>query len=154
MRRRHLLATTSLIASSTVVGCLEENRSGGDPSETAPGTTTSGFIGSAEASNTPSPDHQITAVNEHDSPHEYAVTVTRAADGERVHESTRTLEPGTTEQVYNLSAANPDGIESFSITGTVDDQTETVVLETSLCYGGLRFVVDDTGTFRAIYDLC
>jgi len=166
MQRRHVLATaTTLLASTTVAGCLTDDSTGtdattthGDPTTDASTSgTTEDYVGTEEASNTPAADHQITARNDHDEPHELGVLVARTEDGERaetVHESTRELAPGSVESVYNLQDATPDGVQSFAVESSVGDQVEVVVLETSMCYGDLEIVVDETGELDPIYAIC
>jgi len=166
MQRRHLLATaTTLLAGTTVAGCLTDDSTAtdtttthGDPTTGAPTSgTTEDYVGTEEASNTPAPDHQITARNDHDEPHELRVVVARTERGERVetvHESARELAPGSVDSVYNLEDANPDGVQSFAVESSVGGQLAVVVLETSACYGDLEIVVDETGELDPIYAIC
>ena len=74
--------------------------------------------------------------------------------GETVHEGTYTLDPGTEREVYDVADADPDGVESFRVTATARNTTESVTIETSVCYGGAYVEVLEDGTLYPYYAIC
>ena len=127
-----------------------------------PGTTT-GMGGSGtdtkavsteEASNQPDPDKRVRLENAWNQSVEIRIQVVREATNETVHEGTYTLDPGEEREVYNVADADPDGIESFRVTATVRNTTESVTIETNQCYGGAYVEVLEDGTLYPYYAIC
>lgn len=169
MNRRRLLAGT-LAAVSSTAGCLDSaSDSTTDRSATTGDATDSATTGDATGSTTaddpttvhamdaPDPDHAIWVENEADTAHRFAVTVTQHVDDgpdEVVHESTHELQPKGSEYVYNLSEANPDGVERFEVTGETGDQTTSRFMATSECYLDCGIVLRERGELVVERPIC
>ncbi|WP_158057311.1 hypothetical protein [Halorussus halophilus] len=112
----------------------------------------------AYASESPEPDHEITATNQSNETRTVHAWIVRDATGERVFEATKELPPGTEAELYNLEQADPDGIESFTICGKPkggDAQSEDcVTMKTSACYGNAHVTAQDDGSVEIIYSIC
>ena len=50
--------------------------------------------------------------------------------------------------------ADPDGVESFRVTATARNTTESVTIETNVCYGGAYVEVQEDGTLYPYYAIC
>ncbi|PSQ03443.1 hypothetical protein BRC95_08930 [Halobacteriales archaeon QS_5_68_33] len=119
------------------------------PSPTdGPGTTPI-----THASSQPDPDLPVSLDNRHDERHEIGVEITRESGG-TVHDETHTIDPGIERTVYNLREASPDGVETFEITATMGDATESVEVETSACYGDAIVSVTEDGELYLYYSIC
>ena len=128
-----------------------------DPDTTtgAEGSSTDTKVVSTEgAANQPDPDKRVRLENAWNESVDIRISVVREATTETVHEGTYTLEPGEQREVYNLADADPDGIESFRVTATVRNTTESVTIETNQCYGGAYVEVLEDGTVYPYYALC
>lgn len=106
------------------------------------------------ASNQPDPDKAVRVENAWNRSVEIRINVVREATNETVHEGTYTLEPGEQREVYNTADADPDGVESFRVTATARNTTESVTIETSVCYGGAYVEVLEDGTLYPYYAIC
>ena len=156
-------------------GCVGPS-SVGDGSETAPPTSPAGtatptpdpdpttgmggsgtetaFVGTEGASNQPDPDKSVRVENAWNRSVDVQIRVVREATNETVYEGTYTLEPSEEREVYNTADADPDGIESFRVTATARNTTESVTIETNACYGGAYVEVLDDGTLYPYYAIC
>lgn len=85
---------------------------------------------------------------------EIRIRVVREATNETVHEGTYTLDPGAEREVYSVADADPDGVESFRVTATARNTTESVTIETNVCYGGAYVEVQEDGTLYPYYAIC
>jgi len=119
------------------------------PSPTdGPGTTPI-----THASSQPDPDLPVSLDNRHDERHEIGVEITRESGG-TVYDETHTMDPGIERTVYNLREASPDGVETFEITATMGETTESVRVETSACYGDAIVSVTEDGELYPYYSIC
>lgn len=98
------------------------------------------------------PDLPVMGANRHDAAHTVGLTVSRA--GTAVHEATHELAPGRERELYNLRAADPDGIERFTVTATLGGRTESVDVLTSDCYGRVIVAIRDDGVLDPTYTVC
>ena len=64
------------------------------------------------------------------------------------------MDPGIERTVCNLREASPDGVETFEITATMGDATESVEVETSACYGDAIVSVTADGELSTTYSIC
>lgn len=106
------------------------------------------------ASNEPDPDTAVVLANRWTDTVEIHVTVVREATNETVHEASYDVTPGVERTVYNTEAADPDGVESFTVVTTARNTTESVTIETSECYGDVFGAVQEDGTFYGSYAIC
>ncbi|WP_323677038.1 hypothetical protein [Halorubellus sp. PRR65] len=180
MNRRRLLATTaSAVASVAVAGCLTDDEPGasttdrsttpddGRPDTTSAPSDTTGqstptkttdddSFGWSEAANEPDPSKLIRLGNEGEDglAHTVALEVYREATGTVVHDENHVIPANGEVKAYDTATANPDGIESFRVTCTFEEQTKTVTIETSECYGWAEFVVSAEDALRGTYTIC
>ncbi len=181
--RRTVLATMGAL---TAAGCVG-GPPAGTPTERSPtdrpptdtssppdGTSTGGVTPGV---NVPDADHGVFVSNQGTQERTVRVRVVREATGEPVFEETRTVSPNTEREVYNLQQANPDGIESFRICGSLADSTPTpsagstpattdtagrpdsprrdcITMRTNACYGTAHVTVQGDGTLGVIYSIC
>jgi hypothetical protein len=80
--------------------------------------------------------------------------VVRVATNSTVHEETYDLVPGSERTVYNTSAADPDGVESFRLALTARGTTERVTIENDACHGGAHGEIEEGGTVSLYYSIC
>jgi len=133
MRRRALLVSTAAsLSTAALSGCLD-----------AAGT------GSAA-----DPDHAVHVENEHDESHTIGIQVSRVREDVVVYDAEHELAAGESTVVYDLSAANPEGVEPFKIHGRLDGETTTATVETSECYGDVWVSVGDDGELDSHYAVC
>lgn len=125
----------------------------GTPTETPTATGTTPPDHRA-ALNQPDLDKEVTLENLGSRSVEMHVRVVRDATNETVHDGTYTLAPGTERTVYNVSEADPDGVESFTVVVTTPDTTERVSIETSECYGDVYGEIQEDGTLYLYYAIC
>jgi hypothetical protein len=114
----------------------------------------SGGTPSVSAVDQPDPDKAVILTNLWNQSVEIHVTVYRNATGETVYEATHELAPGAEREVYNTQAADPEGIERFSITFSARNATQQFSIETSACYGNAYGEVQEDGTFYPYYAIC
>ncbi|WP_049987687.1 hypothetical protein [Halobellus rufus] len=129
----------------------------GSPPGPTPGEQTrpeSTFEGTAGWSEQPDPDKAVHVENRWNQSVEIRVQVVREATNETVYDETETFVPGADREVYNLSAANPDGIESFRVTATARNTTESVTIETHECYGDAYVEITESGELFPYYAIC
>jgi hypothetical protein len=118
-------------AAVATAGCSARDGGGGEESGTQrPESTT---VPPAETTRTPTDreptptepepeaDHAIRVGNDGTEPRTIRVRIVEKASGETVFETTETVDPGVTREVYNLEEANPLGVEEFMIHGRVID---------------------------------
>lgn len=156
-RRAVLLAAGAALGAGGLAGCLESPSN--DALESTPTaestgspTPTEGPLSHHEASNAPDPDLPIVAENRHDVAHALSVAVAR--DGETLHEATYELAPGDDRELYNLRETDPDGIESFTVTATLDGRTESVDVRTNACHGHVVAWISEDGDLGMTYSIC
>ena len=158
MRRRRVLASTDLLVAGTA-GC-----SGGDPragTETATpveittdrATPTRTATDDVHAADRPDPDLAVVFENRADDVNSLSLTVARD-EGDVVHESVHDVDPGAEFEAYNLRSADPDGVERFGIAVASGDQREAVAVQTSECYGDVRFAVETGRELTVTYAVC
>jgi hypothetical protein len=100
------------------------------------------------------PDKAVHLENRWNRSVEVHVTVYRNATGETVYDETHVLEPGADRDVYNTQAANPEGVERFSIRLSARNTTRQLSIETNKCYGNVYGEIQDDGTFYPYYAIC
>lgn len=110
--------------------------------------------GHEAATNQPDPDKSVRIENAWTRNVTVHIRVVRDATGGTVHDGTYDVPPDSERTVYNLSAADPDGIESFTVVVTARNRTERVGIETSACYGDVYVEIQDDGTLYPYYAIC
>lgn len=141
-------AVTVLALLVLAAGCL-----GGPP---ATGTTTPSPTpgGHGPAAIQPDPDTAVHLTNEWNRSVTIGVRVVREATGATVHDAAYELAPDATRTVYSTAAADPDGIETFTVTVTVRNATQRIGVETSACDGDVYGRVRTDGTLYAFHAAC
>ena len=121
-----------------------------------PGTdrTETASVSTEGASDQPDPDKRVRLENAWNQSVEIRISVVREATNETVHKGTYTLDPGEQREVYNTADADPDGVESFRVTATARNTTESVTIETSACHGSAYVEVLEDGTLYPYYPIC
>jgi len=177
MRVPQSLPVVALVALLVLGGCLSAG-TGGQPSPTPTQTATdtptvtptstegpasppapasptdSTPDGHEQAANQPDPNKHVTLTNRWNETVTMRVRVIREATNETVHDGSYDLAPGAERTVYNTSAADPDGIERFTVVLTARGTTERVGIETSQCYGEAYGEVQPDGTVYLYYSIC
>jgi hypothetical protein len=156
VERRQVLAACGL-GLAGVAGCsaddVGDDRSTDTPAtDTVPTDTPPTDRDGDHAAEQPDPDLAVRVVNDGGETRTVSLTVTRES-GEVVHEATHEAPPGSDREVYNLRAADPDGIESFEIAAERGDASESVTVQTSECYGHVIVSVDEEG-LGVTYSVC
>lgn len=130
-------------------GCLD----GGPIGDT---TTADGGDGgwSLTASDRPDADKAVHLENYWNDTVDVEVRVVRERTGETVHEETYELRPGEEVVAYNLSDADPEGIESFRVVVTARNETGEITIETNDCYGDAYAEIQDDGDLSVYYAIC
>ncbi|UPW00805.1 hypothetical protein M0R88_01565 [Halorussus gelatinilyticus] len=148
----------------------------GATTDSAADATTGDWI--AQASNSPDPSHEVTVESDFSGSRRLRVTVVRKATGETVFETTDEFSRGE-HTLYNLKAADPEGVEEFRVcaellsagTSTVGNATATVggataatttdsprrdcvTLATNECYGSAHVRLSEDGSMNIIYAIC
>jgi hypothetical protein len=173
MSARQSLPLVTLAALLVLGGCLSAGAGGPSqsptPTQTAtdtptstaelgspapPSPTTSTPDGHEYATNQPDPNKHVTLTNRWDETVTMQVRVIREATNETVHDGSYNLAPGAERTVYNTSAADPDGIERFTVVVTARGTTERVDIETSQCYGEAYGEVQSDGSLYLYYSIC
>ena len=173
MSARQSLPLVTLAALLVLGGCLSAGAGGPSqsptPTQTAtdtptstaelgspapPSPTTSTPDGHEYATNQPDPNKHVTLTNRWDETVTMQVRVIREATNETVHDGSYDLAPGAERTVYNTSAADPDGIERFTVVVTARGTTERVDIETSQCYGEAYGEVQSDGSLYLYYSIC
>lgn len=137
-----------LAALLLTAGCL-----GGVPTDNGTSSPTAG-PSSYSAADQPDPDKEVRVENAWNRTAEVRVRVIRVATNETVYDETLSLEPSTERTVYNVSEADPDGIESFRVVATFANTTGSVTIETSGCYGDAFVEITDEGELYPYYAIC
>jgi hypothetical protein len=153
MRLTILLLTVVLLTT----GCLSTPIDGTVTPVSAPDTTPSRTTqpGSHEhAMNEPDPNKTVLLENDWNRTVEMHVTVIREATNETVHEGRYDVEPGSSREVYHTAAAEPDGIERFTVILRAGNETNTATIETNLCYGPAYATIQEDGTPYLYYAFC
>jgi len=155
MRRRstHLVALAVIV--SLAAGCLAGGP--GAPqagTETATATATQTPWSYAHAADQPDPDKEIRLSNRWNRSVAMHVRVVREATNATVHDATHDLAPGAERTVYTTAAADPDGVEAFTVTVSARNATESVTIETSACYGNAYGEIRADGSLYVYYAIC
>lgn len=119
-----------------------------------PTTATGTASGWEYASDQPEPHHSVVLTNAWNRSVELRVTVVREATNETVREGTCDLEPGSERTVYDTAEVNPDGVETFAVTATTRNTTESVTIETSQCYENAYVEIERDGDLFVTYAIC
>ena len=85
---------------------------------------------------------------------EIRISVVREATNETVYEETEAFGAGADRDVYNLAEASPEGVESFRITATARHTTESVPIETGVCYGNAYVEITEEGERYPYHAIC
>lgn len=117
-----------------------------------PGTQTQ--VGTEWASEQPDPNKEVNLENRWNKSAEMRVSVIRDETNETVHNDTYTLDPGEDRTVYNVSEADPNGIESFTVAVTAQNTTERISIKTNKCYGDSYAEIQDDGSLYLYYAIC
>lgn len=128
-------------------------RRGGDDAESTPDRSGDAPPTHGGAAGEPDPDLPVFASNRHDAAHDLTVTIARES-GETVYDETQELAPGADREIYNLEDADPDGVETFAVRTATGDQTGSVQVETSGCYGRVEIRITEDGTLDPTYSIC
>lgn len=108
-----------------------------------------------EAINTIDTDKDINIHNEYNQTETVELKVERNNTGEVVHEEEYELEPDSSlDPAYTLSVNRTETIPSFTVTSTVGNQTESVNVRMSQCYGSAYVEVQSDGNLYAFYSIC
>jgi ABC-type glycerol-3-phosphate transport system substrate-binding protein len=124
------------------------------PDPTPGETATDEWTTTERASEQPDPDKAIHVENRWNQSVEIRTRVVREATNETVYDETETFEPGADRDVYNLADADPDGIESFRVTATARNATESVTIETHECHGNAYVEITENGELYPYYAIC
>ncbi|MEF8779304.1 MAG: hypothetical protein V5A46_01325 [Haloferacaceae archaeon] len=130
-------------------GCL-----GSGPAAPSPTPETPTPPSHEDAMNEPDPDKVVYVQNDWNRSVEVQVRVVRDSTNETVHEGTYDLSPGEEQAAYDVSEADPDGVESFTVVATARDATERVTIETNRCYGNVHAEIQADGTLYLFYEIC
>lgn len=107
-----------------------------------------------EALEQPEPDQPIRLLNDWNESVAVSVEVIRNATAEVVHNDSYEVPPNSDEIVYNLREADPEGIETFTITASYDNMTARTEVETNECYAGALIGVNRIGKLGGSRTLC
>lgn len=151
MARSTVLPMAVLAILLVISGCLSGAPGGDTPSPTA---TDEELDWTVTAGEQPDPDKEVHLENRWNQSVEMRVIVVRERTNETVHDDWHHLEPGVETIAYNLSDANPDGIESFHIIVTARNTTENISIETNACYGDAYAEIQDDGNLFLFYAIC
>lgn len=145
-------------------GCLSSGPASTDATSTTATTHTSTQQTSQTATTTacgwscladqPDPEHAVQLENNWNRDVDVHVRVVRAATNATVHDETHTLEPGAERTVYNVAAAEPDGIETFDVTVTARNTTEHTQIRTSKCFGNAFARIRSDGDLFVSHSIC
>lgn len=135
MNRRKLLQLTGLSLAFTVTGC-------------------SGRQGPGPPTPQPEPDHPIVIENMRSEPVNMTVAVRREKTRKTVHNQTYTLQPDETVTAYNTRQANPDGVEEFNVSVTVDGLADSFTMETDTCQGDILAQVTESDGINWVWAEC
>ncbi|MFB6118039.1 hypothetical protein [Halosegnis sp.] len=144
-----LVAVLVVGAGCTAVGPAGEPTP--EPSETPP-TPTPGDHESAM--DQPDANKRVQVANEWNQSVTVSVRVVRVATNETVYATRSEVAPGTDRIVYNLTAADPTGVESFQITVTARNTTQSVTIQTNKCYGDAYAQIREDGSLYVYYAIC
>jgi len=104
--------------------------------------------------NQPDPDKAVLLKNEWNRSVTVRVRVIREATNTTVHNETYHLESGIERDVYHTTAADPNGIEEFTVVVTARNTTERVTIKTNNCYGPAYAEIREDGTLYLYYVIC
>jgi hypothetical protein len=104
--------------------------------------------------NEPDADKAVQVRNAWNRSVEMRVRVVREATNTTVYDERHELAPGADRTVYDLSDADPDGVERFTVAVTARNTTERVSIETNVCYGDAHAEILEDGTLYVYYAIC
>ena len=111
-------------------------------------------VGTVGAAEQPDADTAVHVENGWNRSVEIRIIVVREATNETVYEETEAFGAGADRDVYNLAEASPEGVESFRITATARNTTESVPIETSVCYGNAYVEITEEGELYPYHAIC
>ena len=149
--KRIVVGSAVLALLVLAAGCLGGAPGAGSPVTSASPDSPAGTVGAAEQ---PDADKAVHVENRWNRSVEIRISVVRAATNETVYEETETFEAGADRDVYNLAEVSPEGVESFRITATARNTTESVPIETSVCYGNAYVEITEDGSLYPYYAIC
>lgn len=161
VNRRTLLAGLGTVAVSSLAGCA--NSASADDQQTTTARATDGSVPTTAEPATSSgsngrwrseadPDLPITVANRNDSAQTVTIRVSQV--GDRRHEETIEIEPGAEKQPYNLRELDPAGIQRYTITAELGEQSASAVVKTSSCYSDVTVRVQKDGSLDVVYAVC
>lgn len=137
-------------------GCLSGAPTPADSQPTPspePTATRTECVSAPCLSDQPDPDHPVQLMNNWNQTVEFRVQITRTATGAVVYNNSHTLQPNSSQTVYNVAAADPSGVESFTVTVSAVNTTRTTSFDTNECYGNPQASVHD-GNLTVITAIC
>jgi FlaG/FlaF family flagellin (archaellin) len=149
-----LVAVVVVLAAGCLSGVSGEATPRSSPSPTGTITSTPTPAGHEAAMDRPDPDKEVRLRNEWNRSVEVRVRIQRDATNRTVHDVTERLQPGAERTAYDLSTADPDGVEAFTVVVTARNTTERVGIETNECYGNVYAEVSEDGTLYVYYAIC
>lgn len=148
-----LLALLLLTAGCLTAGPGESRSPSQSPTQTD-GTESRTPFGTHDAMKHPDSDKEVHLENLWNQSVTMHVQVIREATNRTVHDESYELEPDTERTVYNVSEANPDGIEEFTVVVTARNTTERVTIETNRCYGDAYAEIQEDGSLYLYHAIC
>lgn len=107
-----------------------------------------------QAMEQPDPDKTVQLANEWNQSVTMHVRVIREATNTTVHNETYDLTAGTEREIYTTAAANPEGIEAFTVVLTAQNTTQRVTIKTNACYGDAYGTIREDGTVYLFHAIC
>jgi hypothetical protein len=168
MRRRQVLALAGGSSAVLLSGCggsTDETRTGNatgasphDDATTQPSNDAAdsqeAVSASADATQTPDPDHAVAVENNDTGSVTVRVAVRRERTGKAVYDRTHTVQPHEDKTVYNTRQAGPDGVETFLVDISAAGSSERITVDTNACFGDVRALITEAGELDTIYSVC
>lgn len=107
----------------------------------------------SKAINTPDPDKSVNLENQGNNTQDVRIEVVRDSTGNIVHNQTYSVND-TIDNVYNLKEADPEGVESFTVMATTDEDSDQVSLDTSRCFGNVYVEVTEKNGIYVYHTVC
>ncbi len=105
----------------------------------------------------PDPDKEVIVENQWNQSVTVHVRVVREITNTTVHNERYQLDsgnPSRSRSVYDTTAAEPDGIEEFTVEVTARNTTKQVMIRTSMCYGSVYAEIREDGELYLYYAIC
>ncbi|WP_415380952.1 hypothetical protein [Halosimplex sp. TS25] len=144
-QRQHAVAAVAVLLA--VSGCLSALP------VSQPPTPTPEAVGFEALSDEPSPQ-TVSLENRWNRTVTAQLRVVRVATNTTVHNETYHLPPRTERTVYNTSASDPEGVESFRVTLSTLGTTEHTTIENNACFGGASGTIRGDGTVSFFASVC